>query len=70
MKKPRVKSYFGALIVAFVCGLGAGLASAAPDQEEASRPAREKPWWQWVAGTGFIIGVLIPTFKDPKRGHR
>ena len=68
MKKRRVKALSWAVVLVLASGLGTGSALAAdPQYESVTTLQAKKPWFQWLAGTGFVLGVLIPTFKNPKR---
>jgi hypothetical protein len=67
----------GVLVIALSTLLAAPALAASDDEEkpflapelQGKLLALEKPWLQWLVGTGFVIGILIVAFKNPHRSH-
>jgi len=71
VRRHRVKSWLFALALAAMSALASHPAQAViHDREEAPVLGPKKPWIQWGVGTALLVAVLIPVFKDPKRGHQ
>lgn len=68
----RLNRFFVPLVL--VLSLGGGVARAEEEEREFHDPDvawmdQGRPWAQWLAGSLFVVGVMMLAFKNPHRSH-